>query len=92
MPIDGIGPGRQDRVWIADVDGNRLVIDAQEPVVQDAALHAEIQSILDSVQDPADRQLIRRIASISRGTPPARARASSRASPEASSAGSHEYG
>lgn len=48
--VNALGPGQQDRVWITDVDGTRVVIDAQEPVVQDAALHAEIQSILDSIK------------------------------------------
>jgi len=46
----GLGPGQVDRVWIVDAGGTRLVIDAQEPIVQDAALHAEIQSILDSLK------------------------------------------
>jgi hypothetical protein len=46
----GLGTGQQDRVWIMEVDGKRVVIDAQEPVVQDAALHAQIQSILDSIK------------------------------------------
>jgi hypothetical protein len=48
--VQGIGPRQQDRVWITEVDGTRVVIDAQEPIAQDAALHAEIQSILDSIQ------------------------------------------
>ena len=48
--VMGMGPGQQDRVWVIDVGGVRLVIDAQEPVVQDPALHAEIQSILDSLK------------------------------------------
>lgn len=48
--VQGIGPGQSDRVWVVDVGGYRLVIDALEPVVRDAALHAEIQSILDSLK------------------------------------------
>jgi len=48
--VGGMAPGQQDRVWILSVGSTRVVIDAQEPVVQDAALHAEIQSILDSLQ------------------------------------------
>ena len=47
--VGGMTPGQQDRVWILEVDGKRVVIDAQEPVVQDAALHAQIQSVLDSI-------------------------------------------
>jgi hypothetical protein len=48
--VGGMAPGQQDRVWVLSVDGTRIVIDAVEPVVQDAALHAQIQSILDSIQ------------------------------------------
>ena len=32
-----------------EVGGKRIVVAAQEPVVQDATLHAQIQSILDSL-------------------------------------------
>jgi len=48
--VIGLAPGQQDRVWVLNVDGVRFVIDAQEPVVQNAALHAQIQSILDSIR------------------------------------------
>ena len=46
---DGLGPVNQDRVWVMEVGGKRIVVAAQEPVVQDATLHAQIQSILDSL-------------------------------------------
>jgi hypothetical protein len=47
---DGLTPGNQDRVWVMEVGGKRVVIAAQEPAVRDAALHAQIQSILDSIK------------------------------------------
>lgn len=43
-------PGQVDRVWIVDVDGTRLVIDATHSLGTDAALDAEIQGILDSIR------------------------------------------
>lgn len=49
-------PGRQallgehDRLWIVDVDGVRLVIDAFSFPGASAADHAEIQAIVDSIQ------------------------------------------
>lgn len=46
-------PGQTDRVWIVDVDGTRLVIDATHSFGTDEVLDAEIQGILDSLQiDP----------------------------------------
>lgn len=43
-------PGQVDRVWIVDVEGTRLVIDATDSLGTDAALDAEIQGILDSIR------------------------------------------
>ncbi len=42
--------GERDRVWILDVDGTRLVIDAPEDVGQSGQAKAEVQAILDSIQ------------------------------------------
>ena len=42
-------PGERDRVWILDVDGQRLVIDAPEMPGQTAEARAEVQGILDSI-------------------------------------------
>ena len=47
----GMTRGEVDRVWILDVDGQRLVIDAPEvPGVLDAASKAEVQAVLDSIR------------------------------------------
>lgn len=48
--IDSMTPGERDRVWILDVDGQRLVIDAAEVPGQTAEAKAEIQGILDSIR------------------------------------------
>jgi len=45
----GIGAGVRDTLWILDVDGQRLVIDAPEPPGQTAATKAEVQGVLDSL-------------------------------------------
>ena len=42
-------PGQVDRVWILDVDGQRLVIDAPEVPSESAADKASVQAILDSI-------------------------------------------
>jgi hypothetical protein len=41
--------GEQDRVWILQVGGQRIVIDTPEPPGQTAATKAEVQAILDSL-------------------------------------------
>lgn len=46
---NGLQPGQVDRVWIIDVDGTRLVVDATHSFGTDAPLDAEIQTILDSI-------------------------------------------
>jgi len=43
-------PGQRDPVWILDVDGQRLVIDALEQPGMTAADKAEVQRILDSIR------------------------------------------
>ena len=42
--------GEVDRVWILDVGGQRLVIDAPVMLGQDAATTTEVQGILDSIR------------------------------------------
>jgi hypothetical protein len=46
----GMNPGDRNRVWILDVDGQRLVIDAPQPMTQSVAEKAEVQQILDSIK------------------------------------------
>jgi hypothetical protein len=41
--------GDQQRLWILDVDGQRLIIDAPEPPAMTAATKAETQAVLDSI-------------------------------------------
>jgi hypothetical protein len=45
-----MSPGERDRVWILDVGGERLVIDAPEMPGQTAATTAEVQGILGSIK------------------------------------------
>jgi len=45
-----LGPSVLDRVWILDVNGQRLVIDTQESPGQTAQDKAEVQGILDSIR------------------------------------------
>jgi hypothetical protein len=42
-------PGQRDRVWILDINGQRLVIDAPEVPSESAADKATVQAILDSI-------------------------------------------
>ena len=42
-------PGQLDRVWILDINGQRLVIDAPEVPSETAADKASVQAILDSI-------------------------------------------
>lgn len=44
------GPGQHDVVWIIDVDGTPLVINAAFFDATPSAVRAEIQAILDSIQ------------------------------------------
>jgi len=46
------GPGQHDLLWIIDVDGTRVVIDAGFYEGTSAADMAELQAILDSIQFP----------------------------------------
>jgi hypothetical protein len=46
----GMDPGDRNAVRILDVDGQRLVIDAPQPLTQSVAEKAEVQQVLDSIQ------------------------------------------
>lgn len=53
LPLGGVTslpPGWSDRVWILDVNGQRLVIDSPVMPGQTAANQAEVQGILDSIR------------------------------------------
>jgi hypothetical protein len=43
-------PGEVDKVWILDVGGQRLVIDAPQVPAETASETAEVQSVLDSIR------------------------------------------
>ncbi len=45
----GMAAGERDTLWILDVAGQRLVIDAPEPPGQTAATKAEVRGVLDSL-------------------------------------------
>ncbi len=50
MAIYSMSEGQHDRVWILDVDGQRLVIQALEKVGQTADQRAQVDEILDSIR------------------------------------------
>ena len=53
LPLGSIytmAPGQHDRVWILDVGGQRVVIDAIEHPGQTSQLTTEVQGILDSIR------------------------------------------
>jgi hypothetical protein len=43
-------PGRVDRLWILDVEGRRLVIDASYRAASTEQHRAELQQVVDSIQ------------------------------------------
>ena len=45
-----MNPGDRDRVWILDVNGQRLVIQARESPGETAQAKAEAQAVLDSLR------------------------------------------
>ena len=45
----GMTAGDRVRVWILDVDGQRLVIESTEPTGQTAVTKSEVQGVLDSI-------------------------------------------
>ncbi len=47
---DALGPNERDRVWILDVNGQRLVIDTRDSAGQTAQDAAEVQGVLDSLR------------------------------------------
>jgi hypothetical protein len=69
-----MAPGQVDRVWILDIDGERLVIDAQEVPGETAASRAEVSAIIDSIR-------IQAIAVSDRGRVPEAATATPGVSP-----------
>jgi hypothetical protein len=48
--VNYVPPGNSDRVWILDVNGQRLVIDSQVSPSQTAVNTAEVQTVLDSIR------------------------------------------
>ena len=53
LPLGGsyfMNPNERDRVWILDVNGQRLVIDVRESPGQTAQDKAEVQGVLDSLR------------------------------------------
>jgi len=53
LPLGGnyeMAPGQHDRVWILDVDGQRIVISAIEAPGQSPQDKADVQGILDSIR------------------------------------------
>jgi hypothetical protein len=45
----GLGPDEQHRLWVLDVDGHPIVIDASSPLSPPPADEAELQAVTDSV-------------------------------------------
>jgi hypothetical protein len=45
----GLGPGEIDRLWVVDMDGAPVVIDAAMPLLASPSDRAELQAIVDSV-------------------------------------------
>jgi hypothetical protein len=45
-----LDPGQVDRVWILDVGGQRLVIDALAPPGQTTLQADEVQAVIDSIR------------------------------------------
>jgi hypothetical protein len=45
----GLGPDEHDRLWVVDVKGERVVIDASAPLTPSPADEAEIQAVIDSI-------------------------------------------
>jgi hypothetical protein len=46
----GLGPGEIDRLWVVDVHGGPVVIDAALPLLASASDTAELQAVIDSVR------------------------------------------
>jgi len=46
----GLGPGEIDRLWVVDMDGAPVVIDAAMPLLASLSDRAELQAIVDSVR------------------------------------------
>ncbi len=46
----GLGPGEIDRLWVVDMDGAPVVIDATLPLLASRSDAAELQAVIDSVR------------------------------------------
>ena len=44
-----LGPGELDRLWVVDVDGTPIVIDAGSPVRASSVDGAALQGVIDSI-------------------------------------------
>jgi hypothetical protein len=45
-----LGPTEHNRLWVVDIDGERIVIDASSPLTETPSDAAELQAIVDSVR------------------------------------------
>ena len=48
----GLGPGEIDRIWVVDVHGDLVVVDAALPLLATKAQETELQAVIDSVAFP----------------------------------------
>ena len=48
----GLGPGEIDRIWVVDVHGELVVVDAALPLLASKAQETELQAVIDSVAFP----------------------------------------
>jgi hypothetical protein len=48
--VYAMSPGQGDRVWILDVEGQRIVVNASAIAGQTAEVKTEVQGILDSIR------------------------------------------
>jgi hypothetical protein len=46
----GLGPGEIDRLWVVDVQGALVVVDAALPLLASPSDTAELQAVIDSVR------------------------------------------
>ena len=48
----GLGPGEIDRIWVVDVHGELVVVDAALPLLASKTQETELQAVIDSVAFP----------------------------------------
>ena len=48
----GLGPGEIDRIWVVDVHGALVVVDAALPLLASKTQETELQAVIDSVAFP----------------------------------------